>query len=143
LSSKKNFVTEKSIKDKEKDTHIMAPSTKKLMIALSMALCVSACSSNQSDSRDVTSDKSTVVSAADLQQRYVTLLCNKYEECGIKVFSNQSDCQAKIAAVLEQSPQWKDLKLKNQELDQCLDGFRGLTCEDFTTGKSPDECKSL
>ena len=87
--------------------------------------------------------ESAIVTGAALTEQYVTLLCQKYADCGIEAFADDADCKARIAALLAEDPQWKALQLDKAGLDTCLADFKELACEPFKAGQSPPSCDKL
>ncbi len=98
-----------------------------------------------------TDDVTAVIEAAEgdvitgeaLMGDYVKLLCNKYGECGIKAFTDDSDCRNRLTAVLSQDANWAQLQLDKVGLKTCLSDFKGLGCDDFKAGKTPESCTKL
>lgn len=127
----------------------------KLVLALCLVTSLIACSRSEEPAETVEGSSDTaqadskgsadpnVVTGDELTENYVALLCQKYEDCGIQAFSDREDCKTRIRALLTEDPKWKELKLAKDRLETCLADFKGLTCDDFKTGQSPESCKKL
>lgn len=113
-----------------------------LVLSLSLVAC------KKGDSPEGAGDSSTqpesaVVTGDVLTEQYVSLLCQKYADCGIEAFADAADCKARITALLAEDPQWKALKLDKAGLDTCLADFKNLACGEFKAGQSPPSCDKL
>jgi hypothetical protein len=122
------------------------------MLALSTMVLLGGCRSDQlteetSEVDDVTAvieaTEGDVVTGDALMGDYVKLLCHKYSDCGIKAFADQKDCSNRLTAVLSQDANWSELRLNKEGLKSCLTDFKGLNCDDFKSGKTPESCTKL
>lgn len=122
------------------------------VLALSTILIGIGCKSDKSnDETTEVTDVTEVIEATDgdiitgeaLMGDYVALLCGKYSECGITAFTDEQDCANRLTAVLSQDANWGQLQLNKQGLKTCLADFKGLACEDFKSGKTPESCTKL
>ena len=122
------------------------------VLAFTCLLISVGCHSNKSsDETTEVEDVTTVIEATEgdvvtgdaLMDDYVKLLCGKYSECGITAFTDEKDCSNRLKAVLSQDANWAQLKLQKEGLKTCLADFKGLACEDFKSGKTPESCTKL
>lgn len=87
--------------------------------------------------------KGEMISGEELMPDYVELLCDKYDDCGIKAFTDAQDCQNRIKTVLTADSKWQGLNLDKRALQTCLKDFKGFACDAFKEGKNPESCAKL
>ncbi len=114
-----------------------------VVLLASLAACSGSKPSKEEGEKAAAEVPENMVTGEQMTEDYVALLCQKYEDCGIQAFTDGEDCKNRIRALLTQDPQWKDLRLDKEQLGTCLADFKGLSCDNFKTGQSPESCDKL
>ena len=83
------------------------------------------------------------MSGEDLTNAYVSLVCNKYDECQVPGFKDRADCLTRVKNILLSNPQWKSMEFDKKNMELCLSGIQTISCGDFKGGKSPEACTKI